>query len=41
MHGFLAAKELDIGCLGEFYDMGSCKQYNNLLNKFPGDNIFF
>lgn len=41
MHGFLAAKELDIECLGEFYDMGSCKQYNNLLNKFPGDNIFF
>ena len=41
MHGFLAAKDLDIECLGEFYDMGSCKQYNNLLNKFPGDNIFF
>lgn len=40
MHGFLAAKNLEIGCLGKICDMGECKQYNNLLNKFPEDQIF-
>ena len=40
MHGWVAAKNLNIECLGEFQDMGSCKQFNNILNKFPKDQIF-
>lgn len=40
MHGFLAAKNLNIECLGQCEDVGHFKQYNNLLNKFPKDQIF-
>lgn len=40
MKGFLAAKGLNIECLGAFVEMGSCVQYNNLLNKFPKDRVF-
>ena len=40
MHGWVAVKNLNIECLGEFQDMGSCKQFNNMLNKFPKDQIF-
>ena len=40
MHGWLAAGNLDIACLGDFCDMGECKQFNHLLNKFPEDQIF-
>lgn len=39
MRGFLAAKNLNIECLGPCEDMGHFKQYNNLLNKFPKDQI--
>lgn len=39
--GFLAAsKNLRITCLGEYLDLGVCRQYRNLLNKFPRDQIF-
>lgn len=40
MYGWVAVKNLNIECLGEFADMGSCKQFNNMLNKFPKDRIF-
>lgn len=40
MYGWLAAKKMDIACFGEFRDMGVCKQYNHLLNKFPDDQFF-
>lgn len=40
MHGFLAAKNMDIECLGQCMDMGHYKQYNNLLGKFPKDQVF-
>lgn len=40
MHGFLAAKNLNIECLGQCVDTGCYSQYNNLLNKFPNDQIF-
>ena len=40
LHGFLAAGNLRIDCLGEIRDMGVCAQYNHLLNKFPGDQVF-
>ncbi len=40
MHGFLAAGNMDIECLGQYTDMGQCKQYNHLLNKFPKDQVF-
>lgn len=40
MHGFLAAKGLHIECLGQYKDTGYYSQYNNLLNKFPKDQIF-
>ncbi len=39
MHGWLAAKKMNIASLGEFQDMGECKQCNHLLNKFPDDQI--
>lgn len=41
IHGFLAAKDLNIDCLGQCIDTGCYRQYNNLLNKFPNDQIFF
>ena len=37
LHGFLAAGNLRIDCLGEIRDMGVCAQYNHLLYKFSGD----
>lgn len=40
MHGFLAAKGLNIECLGQCEDTGYYSQYNNLLNKFPEDQVF-
>ena len=40
VHGFLAAGNMNIECLGEIVDLGHCKQYNNLLNKFPKDQVF-
>ena len=38
-HGFLAAGNMNIECLGQCVDMGHCKQYNNLLSKFPKDQV--
>lgn len=40
MHGYLAAGNMNIECLGQFIDMGPCKQYSHLLNKFPKDQVF-
>ncbi len=40
MHGFLAAGNINIECLGQHTDMGQCRQYNHLLNKFPKDQVF-
>ncbi|MCM1251807.1 MAG: asparagine synthase-related protein [Clostridium sp.] len=40
IHGFLVAKGLDIECLGQCINIGCCWQYNNLLDKFPDDQIF-
>lgn len=40
MYGWLAAGSLDIACLGDYCDMGICRHFNNLLNKFPKDQIF-
>lgn len=40
VRGFLAAGNFDIGCLGQYTDMGCCKQYNRLLDKFPKDQVF-
>lgn len=41
LHGWLAAsRDMRITCLGEYIDLGVCVQYRNLLNKFPGDQIF-
>ena len=40
VHGFLAAGNMNIKCLGETVDFGHFKQYNNLLNKFPKDQVF-
>lgn len=39
-HGFLAAGNMNIECLGQYADMGQCQQYSNLLNKFPEDQVF-
>lgn len=36
----MAAKNLNIACLGETRRMGECSQYSHLLNKFPDDQIF-
>ena len=41
MHGFLTACNLNITCLGEYQSLGKINQYNNLLNKFPKDQVFF
>lgn len=40
MYGWLAAGNLNIQCLGDYIDMGECKQFNHLLNKFPKDQVF-
>lgn len=41
LYGWLAAKNLNIDCLGETEDLGeSIRQYNHLLNKFPKDQVF-
>lgn len=40
VRGFLAAGNLDIECLGQHTDLGCCKQYSRLLNKFPKDQVF-
>lgn len=40
IHGFLAARNMDISCLGQYVEMGECRQYNNLLGKFPKDQVF-
>ena len=39
-HGFLAAGNMNIECLGQYVDMGQCQQYSRLLNKFPKDQVF-
>lgn len=39
-HGFLAAGNMNIECLGQYEDMGACRQYNYLLNRFPKDQVF-
>lgn len=39
VRGWLAAKNLNIDCLGEVRDFGSCVQYNHLLDKFPQDRV--
>ncbi len=40
MRGFLAAGNMNIECLGRYADMGRCRQYNHLLNKFQNDQVF-
>lgn len=41
LRGWLAAsRNLKLTCLGEYMDLGVCRQYRRLLNKFPGDQIF-
>lgn len=40
IHGFLAAGNMNIECLGQHADMGQCKQYSHLLVKFPKDQVF-
>lgn len=41
MYGWLAAKNLNIACLGETEELGEgVQQYNHLLNKFPKDQVF-
>lgn len=41
LKGWLAAsRNMKITCLGEYMDLGVCVQYQNLLNKFPHDQIF-
>lgn len=40
VRGFLAARNFDIECLGQHTDMGCCKQYSRLLDKFPKDKVF-
>lgn len=39
IHGFLAARNMDISCLGQYVEMNGCRQYHNLLCKFPGDQV--
>lgn len=39
LRGWLAAKNLNINCLGEYSDLGFCCQYSDALNKFPLDQI--
>ena len=40
LYGWLAAKNLNIDCLGEAEDLGECVQYSHLLNKFPEDRVY-
>lgn len=40
MYGWLAAKNLNIACLGETDNLGECVQYSHLLDKFPKDRVF-
>lgn len=41
LYGWLAAKNLNIDCLGETENPGGgVQQYNHLLNKFPKDRVF-
>lgn len=41
LKGWLAAsRNMKITCLGEYMDLGVCVQYQNLLHKFPQDQIF-
>lgn len=40
LHGWLAAKNMNIDCLGTVDNLCGCMQYNNLLNKFPKDKIY-
>ena len=41
LYGWLAAKNMNIGCLGETKDLGKdVQQYNHILNKFPKDRVF-
>lgn len=40
LYGWLAAKNLNIDCLGEVEELGGCVQYNHLLDKFPGDRVY-
>lgn len=39
LYGWLAARNLNIDCLGEIEDLGGCMQYNHLLDKFPKDRV--
>ena len=42
LKGWLAARHLQIDCLGEYERLGNdIVQYNNLLHKFPGDEVYF
>lgn len=42
LKGWLAARHLQIDCLGEYERLGNdVVQYNNLLHKFPGDEVYF
>lgn len=40
LRGWLAAKNLNIHCLGEYKDLGFFCQYDDSLHKFPQDRIF-
>lgn len=41
MYGWLAARNLNIDCLGDTENLsGGVRQYNHLLNKFPKDQVF-
>ncbi len=39
LYGWLAARNVDIDCLGDVEDLGGCVQYNHLLGKFPQDKV--
>lgn len=39
MYGWLAAKNLNIDCLGNTENLDECVQYSCLLNKFPKDRV--
>lgn len=40
LHGWLAAKNLNIECLGAVQNLGDCVQYHHLLDKFLQDRVF-
>ncbi len=40
LHGWLAAKNVNIECLGEVQYSGACVQYSDLLDKFPKDRVW-